>query len=210
MRKIFLAGLTALAAVALPATAAPPPASAWLIGPIIKGRNYSPGMPLQPSPSRDGSWYIDLPEAPGSVHYVTFRHGSLEGKRRIVFRYRLETERGARVVATTAPTTPGIITPYFQRAGDNWSARGQFESYRWYATFATQTLMPGEHEMVVPLNGNWTAVMTSSAASNPAGFRDAIENADQVGFVLGGGDGYGHGAHAVGRARLVVLDYRVE
>jgi hypothetical protein len=210
MRKLFLIGAAALAAVTSAGLAAPPVASAWLIGPIIKGRNYSPGMPLHPTPSRDGSWFIDLPEAPGSVHYVTFRHGSLEGKRRIVFRYRLETSRGTQVVATTDPRSPGIITPYFQRAGDNWSAKRQFETYRWYASFATRELTPGEHEMTVPLNGNWTAVMTSSAASNPAAFRDAIANAEQVGFVLGGGDGYGHGVHVNGRARLVVLDYRVE
>lgn len=190
--------------------AAPPSANEWVIGPIIKGRNYSPGMPLHPTPSRDGTWYIDLPQAPASVHYVTFRHGSLAGKHRIIFRYRVEAQPGARVVATTSPTTPGIITPYFQRSGDNWSARRQFESYRWYATFATQPLAPGEHEMRVPLDGNWTAVETSSAVSNPAGFRDAIENADQVGFVLGGGDGYGHGVNAVGRVRLVILDYWVE
>jgi hypothetical protein len=64
--------------------------------------------------------------------------------------------------------------------------------------------------MVVPLNGNWTAVETSSARTNPEGFRDAVANADQVGFVLGGGDGYGHGVYATGRARLVVTEFRVE
>ncbi len=210
MRKILIAAGLTLALATSAALAAPPPAGEWLIGPIIKGRNYSPGMPLQPTARRDGGFQIDLPQAPSSVHYVTFRHGSLAGKKRIVLRYRLETERGARVVATTDPNSPGIITPYFQRAGDNWSGRRQFESYRWYATFATQTLTPGEHEMVVPLNGNWTAVETSSASSNPAGFRAAIANADQVGFVLGGGDGYGHGVHATGAARIVVTDYRVE
>jgi hypothetical protein len=52
--------------------------------------------------------------------------------------------------------------------------------------------------------------MTSSARSNPSGFRDAILNADEVGFVLGGGDGYGHGVYATGRARLVVTEFRVE
>ncbi|MDP3674459.1 MAG: hypothetical protein Q8R44_05120 [Novosphingobium sp.] len=190
--------------------AAVPAADGWVIGPIIKGRNYSPGMPFNPSETREGLFQIELPQAPGSVHYVTFRHGSLEGKRRIVLRYRLETARGTRVVATTAPSTPGIITPYFQRTGDNWSGRGRFESYRWYATFATQTLTPGEHQIVVPIDGNWTAVETSSAASNPQGFREAVRDTGEVGFVLGGGDGYGHGVHATGRARLIVTDFRVE
>ena len=59
----------------------------------------------------------------------------------------------------------------------------------------------------LPLSG---AVMTSSADSNPDAFRDALANADQVGFVLGGGDGYGHGVFATGQARLVVTDFRIE
>jgi hypothetical protein len=51
---------------------------------------------------------------------------------------------------------------------------------------------------------------TSTARSAPAAFREAVAEADQVGFVLGGGDGYGHGVHATGRARLVVTSFRVE
>ncbi len=64
--------------------------------------------------------------------------------------------------------------------------------------------------LVAPLSGNWTAVGRSSARSNPFAFRDALAEADQVGFVLGGGDGYGHGVFATGPARLVVTDFRVE
>lgn len=183
----------------------------WVIGPVIRGRNYSEGMPLHPSPGPDGGWHIDLPRAPGSVHYVTFRHGSLAGKRRIVMRYRVEAEPGARIAPATAPQGPSILTLYFQRAGDNWTARGRYETYRWYATFASQMpITAGEHEIVAPLDADWTAVETSSARSNPAAFRDAIANADQVGFVLGGGTGYGHGVFATGRARLIVTDFRVE
>jgi hypothetical protein len=184
---------------------------AWTIGPIIRGRNYSQGMPLHPTPGPKGSWHIDLPRAPGSVHYVTFRHGPLGGKRRIVLRYRILAAPGVRIVPTTAPSGPSIITLYFQRAGDTWSAKGRFEGYRWYATFASHSpIVPGEHEIVAPLTGNWTAVQTSSAKNNPAAFRAALANADQVGFVLGGGTGYGHGVHATGRARLIVTDFRVE
>jgi hypothetical protein len=186
-------------------------ANAWTIGPIIRGRNYSRGMPLHPAPSANGQWRIDLPSAPGSVHYVTFRHGSLAGKRRIVMRYRVEAAPGVRIVPSTAPDLPSIITLYFQRAGDDWSGRGRFETYRWYATFASQSpITPGEHVLVAPLDGAWTAIERSSARTAPAAFRAATAAADQVGFVLGGGDGYGHGVHATGRARLIVTSFRVE
>ena len=212
------AAVLAAALLALPssgpsgsaAVAASPDPRAWTIGPIIRGRNYSDGTPLHPSAGRTG-WYIDLPRAPGSVHYVTFPHGSLAGKRRIVMRYRIDAAPGVQIRPITVPNLPSMLTLYFQRGGDNWSARGPFETYRWYATFATRSpITPGEHVMVAPLSGNWTAVQTSSARSNPAAFREALAEADEVGFVLGGGDGVGHGVFATGPARLTVLDFRVE
>jgi hypothetical protein len=126
-------------------------------------------------------------------------------------RYRIEQDPGVRIVPATAPELPSIITLYFQRRGDDWSGAGRFEAYRWYATFASQSpITAGEHEIAAPLNGNWTAVESSSAHNNPTAFREAIDAADQVGFVMGGGDGYGHGVYATGRARLVVSEFRVE
>lgn len=187
-----------------------PAPSEWVIGPIIKGRNHSVGMPLHPTQGRNRTWHIDLPRHPGSVHYVTFPHGSLQGKRRIVMRYRIEAAPGVQVYASSEPGTTGIITPFFQRYGDNWTAKGRFEAFRWYGTFATKKITRGDHIIVAPLDSNWTAVRTSSAQTNPRGFWDAVANADQVGFVLGGGDGYGHGVYATGPARLVVTQFSVD
>ena len=188
-----------------------PNASAWTIGPITNRGNYSRGVPLHPVPGPGRAWHIDLPGPGGSVNYVTYRHGSLAGKRRIIMRYRIEAAPGVRIVPRTAPGSPSIITLYFQRGGDNWSGRGRFEAFRWYASFASQSpISAGEHVIVAPLSGNWTAVERSSARNNPAAFRDALANADEVGFVLGGGNGYGHGVFATGPARLVITDFRVE
>ena len=212
-RAAGLAALAFLAACGDTADAAgkAPGASEWTIGPIIRGRNYSVNVPLRPTARPGGGFYIDLPRGPGSVHYVTFPHGSLAGKSRIVMRYRIEADRGVRILASSDGRSPSMLTLYFQRGGDNWSGRRSFETYRWYATFATHTpLTAGEHVMVAPLAANWTAVGTSTARTNPGAFRAAVANADQVGFVLGGGDGYGHGVYATGRARLIVTDFRVE
>jgi hypothetical protein len=207
----FLAGCgDAAQASADPGARLPVPAAAWQIGPIIRGRNYSKGVPLHPTPRRGGGFQVDLPSAPGSVHYVTFRHGPLTGKRRIVMRYRVESDPGVRFLAASDGKSPPLITLYFQRGGDNWSGRGRFESYRWYATFATQSVTPGDHVMAAPLDAAWTAVETSNARTSPTAFRAALAGADQAGFVLGGGDGYGHGVFATGRARLIVTEFRVE
>ena len=191
-----------------------PPASAWEIGPVTATRNYSVNMPLKPSPHPTGGIYFDIPyptAAAGHVHYLTFPHGSLAGKKRIVLRYRLETAPGVRLVPTREqPGPPSILSIYFQRRGDNWTGRGPFEAYRWYSTFRTHMpIVAGEHELSVGLDENWTAVQTSSARTNPAAFRDALLNADRVGFVFGGGDGFGHGVYATGPARFVVTSFKV-
>ncbi len=186
-------------------------ASAWTIGPIIRGRNYSRGMPLRPSPRAAGGWHVDFPPPPRSIHYVTFRHGSLAGKRRIVMRYRVEADPGVRIVPRTAPGAPSMITLYIQRRGDDWSGLGPYEAYRWFASFATHSpVTAGDHLLVARLDGNWSAVQSSTARTNPAAFRAALADADQIGFVLGGGDGLGHGVHATGPARLIVTSFRVE
>lgn len=207
----LLAGCGGPAAASAEAPSNGSDARAWTIGPIIRGRNYSIDMPLHPTPRRGGGFQIDLPRDPGSIHYVTFRHGSLAGKKRIVMRYRVEMAPGVRIIPSTEPKGPSILTLYFQRAGDNWGGKGRFETYRWFATFASHMpIEAGDHEMVAPLDGAWTAIQSSSARSDPAAFRAALAEADQVGFVLGGGSGYGHGVSANGPARLIVTSFRVE
>ncbi len=186
--------------------------TAWEIGPITPTRNYSVNMPLTPSPHPDG-WSFDFPQpdkAAGHVHYVTFKHGPLTGKSRIVMRYRIEADPGVQLYPTNYPGWPSILTLYFQRRGDDWTAKGKFEAYRWWATFRVQMpITPGTHELSVGLDENWTAVQNSSAVNNPKGFRDAIRDAERVGFTFGGGDGYGHGVFATGRARFVLTSFEV-
>ena len=184
---------------------------AWTIGPMVRGRNYSRDMPLHPSPGPRGSWYIDLPQAPGSVHYVTFPHGSLAGKRRIVMRYRIDAAPGVEIVPSTPPFGPSILTLYFQRAGDSWTGRGRYETYRWYAVHSSHMpITPGEHEIAADFSDDWRAVMNSSSRERRREFFEAMAEADEVGFVLGGGSGTGHGVHATGPARLTVTEFRVE
>ncbi len=171
---------------------------------------------------RDTGWSVGAPKAKpitgdsfaipqtGSVNYIT-RKASLTGKSRITLRYRVDTADGVKIVPKSDPALPSMITLYFQRKGDDWSGRGKFEAYRWFATFATQMpITAGEHEMVAQLDANWTAIETSSRESNPSGFRDAVANTERVGFVLGGGTGYGHGVFATGPARLTITYFGIE
>lgn len=187
----------------------------WEIGPITSKGNYSVNMPLSPSAHPTGGWFFDIPNptaAAGHVHYVTFKHGSLSGKSRIILRYRVEMAEGVQIVPTDEEpnTYQSMLTIYFQRRGDDWSGRGKFEAYRWWASFNIQMpIKAGPNVVEVPLDGSWTAVVSSTATNNPKAFRDAIREAERVGFTFGGGDGLGHGVYATGAARFVVTGFEV-
>ena len=188
----------------------------WEIGPVVNGRSYSLGMPLHPAPHPDGKsagWIIDLPAAPGSVNYVTMPTGSLAGRTKITMHYRIEAAPGVQVQPRNFPDNPSKLTLYFQRSGDDWSAQAGYEAYRWYAAFSTESPIrttPEERIIEARFDGNWLAVLGSTRENNPAGFEQALREAGRVGFVLGGGDGLGHGVNATGPARLVVTSFHVE
>lgn len=197
-------------------------ANTWEIGPVILGDNHSVGMPDHPEQAVEGLTFA-FPQPTvkdGHVHYVTFVHGPLTGKTRLRLKYRIDAAEGIEFFGRTTVRDdagkiideiaggPGRITMFVQRKGDDWS--GYPDTFRWYKVFTdsgeqtlgSQLLAPGEHELVAELDGHWSGTQTSSSASNPAAFADALANAERVGFVLGGGDGWGHGVWASKPARM--------
>lgn len=213
MRRPTATAAVLLAALAVPALAALPPAQAWEIGPIIKGRSYSQNMPLRPTAVHDG-FRIAFPfpdKAAGHVHYVTFPHGPLAGKSRIVMRYRIEAAPGTRFVPQEYPDREAVLSLYFQQRGDTWTAKGRYETYRWYSPASTVVpLRPGEHVLSVDLEGDWISVYGKPPAMKPEGFREALANTARVGFTLGTvRDGRGHGVFATGPATLTVTSFDV-
>ncbi|HEX8402239.1 MAG TPA: hypothetical protein VF628_11110 [Allosphingosinicella sp.] len=190
----------------------------WEVGPIVRGFSRTPNVPLRPR-RHPGGLAIDIPmgdpDRPearaGDVRYVTFNPGSLAGRKRLTLRYRVELDEGVRLFPWTGPPLPALLTMFLQRAGDDWSAAGKFETYRWWAGFATvMPIEPGDHELIVALDGRWTATISSNAHDHSAAFKAALTHACRVGFTLGGGDGLGHGICATGPARLIIQDFLVE
>ena len=211
---LAVSALFAIVPVSAASAQSTPPADMWQIGPIIKGRNYSVGMPLHPTPERGGGWSFEFPYPTvddGHVHYLTFPHGSLAGKRKIVMRYRIDAAPGVRFIARDAPdNTPATLTVYFQRAGDKWTAKGPYQNFRWYARFATTPLARGERQLTIDLQDpRWFAVVGGTAAERPEAFENALARAGRVGFVMGGGGGLGHGAYTTGPATFTLLSYTV-
>jgi hypothetical protein len=181
------------------------PVGAWEIGPVIDGHNYSRGL-SRASQFNDGWGFQIGPQA--EPHYVTFKHGSLQGKRQIRMRFRVEGPRGAKVYgAKCARGSSSAVTLYFQRRGDDWATDGG----RWWATFASLPLNGpmGETEIVAPLNAQWTSVDRMTAQNSPIEFATAKANADRVGFTFANCEGYGHGARATAPVRFVVTGFQV-
>lgn len=214
MRKLLISSGFALLLGVSAALASAPPASSWEIGPIIRGKNYSVGMPLQPAPTKNG-WFFDFPVGSrdaGHVHYVTFDPGSLTSASRIVVRYKVDAPRGTRFVPQEHPHLPGTVSLFLQRRGDNWSARGRYNHFRWYAPrHSVQEITPGVHEMTVRLDDpQWTAVTGGQKAGDyREAFRAALAQAGRIGLVFGSTAARGHGVFATAPARFELLSFRI-
>lgn len=211
MKTFALIAAACAALVAGAAVAAGPPAEAWEIGPIIRGKNYSQRMPLRPEDTRAGpSFAIPGPTAAqGHVHYLTIPTGPLQGARRITLTYRIDAAPGVRFVPQESPHLPATLSLYFQRAGDGWTMRQP--DWRWYApTNRTVPLRPGTHTVRIELDEDWIAMTGPGAHANPRGFAAALADTARVGFTFGSEGGRGHGVYATAPARFTILDFRVE
>ncbi len=113
----------------------------WEVGPWIDRKTSSLNVPRHPVRHPEGL-AIEFPHPnaeAGHVHYVTRSMGDLAGKSSIRLKYEIETADGVRLAPPSSPDGPAMLTLFLQRCGDNWSGRGDYESYRWYASFATVT-----------------------------------------------------------------------
>ena len=212
MKHSLIASAAALSAVSVAVAA--PPLGDWEIGPVIRGKNYSVGMPLAPKAER-GGWSFDFPvgsKAAGHVHYVTVRPGSLAGKSRIVVRYRIDAKPGTRFVPQANPDRAGTVSLYLQRRGDNWNARGNYRYYRWYAPAATvRELAPGVGEISVALDDpQWISVLGQPSGSNPGAMVDALRDVERVGLVFGSSNARGHGVYTTAPAKFTLTSFRID
>lgn len=183
-------------------------ADVWEVGPS----NYPGGNPSHgataPVQHAEG-WQLTIPQH-ASVHYVTRVTAPLAGKQRITMRFRVELEKDAEIVPVDAQHLTGMLTLYFEQEFLCWTE--QCEAQRWYAPAEgrVRPLDAGEYVLQVPLDAEWTGASTSTRSNNPTAYAESLARTGRIGFVLGGGNGVGHGVTATGPARIVVMQYAVE
>ena len=126
-------------------------------------------------------------------------------------RYRISAAKGVRFEPQESPGQASTVSLYFQRSGDNWSAKRKYQYYRWYAPEqSVRKVAAGEYEMVANLTDpNWTSVMGQPMTVNPDYFREALAQTSQIGIAFGGPDGRAHGVYSTGPARFTLLEFRI-
>jgi hypothetical protein len=176
------------------------PAS-WVIGPIINGRSYSPGMPLHPSPEVRG-WSFPFPQADG-VHYVStpITPRALVPGSTVRMAFAIV---GDAKFAATEGDAPARVRLFLQRRGDTWNR----EYYRWWSV-AYVDLGIGSYILAADLTGQqWLSVYGKRGEDpEPAqGFAAALADVANIGMTFGGTFA-GHGVYATGQAKFVLKDY---
>ena len=189
-----------------------PQATDWDIGPVIRGRNYSVGMPPHPTQARDGSLSMEFPIAgAGQVDALTTAVGPLAGARRITLRYRVDAARRTQFMADETPDQPATVSLYFQRSGDSWSGKGRFASYRWYAPGrAVVPLTPGQHSITIGFDEIWTNVNGQPSNAAGIGFADAMQDTARIGIAFGSAARRSHGVYATGPAKFTLLGLDID
>jgi len=212
MIRSFASLIVSAAALSASALTAMPPASAWEIGPWARGKNYSIGMPATPRQGADGTLVVDFPRAGrGEWDALTTAVNPLEDVERITVRYRIDAAPGTRFVPAEAPSHTATISLYFQRARDNWTAKGRYASYRWYQP--KHTVMPltrGEHTISIRLDDRWTNVAHRPRDEHPREYRAALAKTARFGIAFGTEQLRSHGVYATGPARFTLLSAEFE
>jgi len=163
----------------------------------------------------DGNVFFDWSSE--EPHYLLFGTGPVDATKKMVVRYKIEVLSGNPVFtaqdqpSNAAPKT-GEIAMIVQRKGDNLSAKGDFEHYRWWAQ-SRYKLAPGEHYLeysMVPADGLWKSVYTASCADKTKEYLAALKDAGNIGLTFGGW-GAGHGVKVSGgKVRFTILEFGVK
>jgi hypothetical protein len=179
----------------------------WDFGPTIYGKCYSydeDGGSIRMRERDDGALEFTFPKSPGQVDYLTTGCNGLEDARSIRLVYDLQGRGKLKPVGDDE--FPARVRLHFQRAGDNWSGRGEYEHYRFWSTAFSDLELGSDILLECQLDPElWTGVY---GRTNRDGFSSARRNAARVGLTFGGMYA-GHGVRArEGDVAFVLKEFR--
>lgn len=148
-------------------------------------------------------------------HYLLRRQSDISNAKEFIVRYRVEVIEGNPTLRAKDCDTvrPAQISAFFQRAGDNMFAKGNYQYFRWWSR-NRPTLVPGEHTLKVSLDAaqnQWGSVYSGSSKDFPDMFEKAKQNVRQIGVTFGGCKGAGHGILVDnGKMKITILEVNVK
>ena len=203
----FTAAVACLAGMS-PLHAARGPVREWEIGPRIRGRNYSLGMPSIQRPRMTGGSSIFRARADGHVHYLTRRTAPLDTARGLRLRYRIDAAPLRASSRRNSPTgRRRCRSSSSARVTTGWhaTAHSSIAGIRPPIGSSTRTGHARHNDLV---RGELDQRDGLDRERSPRAFADTLTNAARIGFTLGSAGGRGHGVFATG-PRLTVLDFAV-
>lgn len=172
---------------------------------------WGSGMPEHPSPSTTGAWFISLPNAPNSIHYVQTPYTaapSLPSKVSITFR--IDSSSNADYNGEVDPNAgnPATFHVFLERQGDDFTQ----DYYRWWADDGGYVFGSKDNSDItleVPLSSDdWSSVY---GHHNSAEFAATLNRLAWVGMTFGGQYFWGHGVNMLaGTSTFKLIDFRVE
>lgn len=186
------------------APSSPVPSDGWTI-------QYSKNVPAEMTQASDGTYFVDLPSQDDGLHYVVENasgKGLAIGKT-LTMTYSVT---GSGNVRSVQGDTPGWVTPYMQRAGDDLTAKGAMQQYRYWG-HPSSGLTVGDYTVSVPITADkWSDVLGAYGTEYPNGFSDCVANALVIGFTFGdpGQGATGHGCYVKdGTARFTLKSFTI-
>ena len=180
--------------------------SGWYFGPIIKGKNWSKGMPKRPDFTPDPSRILEfeMPVGIGAeVDYLVGDPITLTGKDKLLFAFDYQ---GPEPYPVEGPSAPATATICLMRRGDNWSAKGKYEHYRWYQPTPLLRIKEGKWAVELSLTeGEWTNVFGRKAKDYPEQFDACLKNLGNIAICFGTRRARGHGVRARDAGGLFTL-----
>jgi hypothetical protein len=169
---------------------------------------YSHGMPPQ-MVKKDGKYTFEFPKN-GSIHYVYTKSPSLSLGKEVILSFEIEGQGVLKPVGE-GDEPPATISLYIQRKGDDVYKPG-LGFGRWWSA-APITLTPGTtgYIWIARLDPqHWINIWGKNGKDHPAEFKDAIRNAEHIGFTFSGKVFRGHGLRlAEGNIRFILREFEV-
>jgi len=198
---------------------APTPAGVTL-NPSSWNVRYSAGMPDHPSPLAGMiGWYLDFPNASGSVNYLTTAYTTpMTQTQSVTFTAQVVTTSGEPVFnfmlePWNTCTAPAHVRAYIEQFYSNkYDATYAPATYRWWANPTAMLLASGVATVTMPLAPDqWSDAEGARGSDQLAGFTAALGHPAAIGMTFGGGCFFGHGVNVLdGTARFILSNYAVQ